>query len=212
MSAQRWFGARTLVWLLLWVIISGTVLMVWYDDDARSHAEALGVMGEITRTIHATATLWLVVGSLVHVAIRLVKNPTFKGLWTGAALWAGIGIALITGWWATQTWVQGQLTDTLFVDSRIGVVAHIAYAGVIVTVGLALHITRWGWRRILSPPRPLVGALGLLGIGLALPVAMPGDMVAWRGVTAWLAVPVFGLWIWPLVLAGGLALVAWARR
>lgn len=209
MSAEAWFGARTLVWLTVWVVASGALLMLWYREDVADHAARLGAVGQAMRALHAVGTAWLVLGALAHVAMRLRRRPTVKGLWTGALLWAGLGVALLSGWLMTQTWVQARIQATLPVSITAAGVVHVAYASVLVAVGLGLHISRWGWRRILAPGRPLAGSLALLLTAAALPVALPGDGTPWAGVTAWLAVPVGGAWAWPFVLGAGLAAAAW---
>jgi len=214
MSASGWFGARTLVWLLVAVVASGSVLLVGYDEDAERHADSLGWIGTAARTVHATTTAWLVVGALVHVGVRLRRSATVAGLRTGAVLWAALGLALVSGWAISQTWVQDKILATLRVSPAVVGVVHVAYTSILVTIALALHITRWGWRRILAPGRPLAGASLLVAAGALLPVAPPGDRTPWHGVTAWTAVPVAGGWAWPLVLAAllGWAALAWPRR
>lgn len=210
MSAEAWFGARTLVWLLLWVVVSGALLLLWYREDAGEHARILGSAGAVLRSLHAVGTAWLVLGALAHVAVRLRRRPTKQGLWTGTALWLALGIALLSGWLMSQTWVQARIQTLLPVSITVAGVLHVAYASILVLVALGLHVTRWGWRRVLSPGRPLAGSLLLLLAAVVVPVALPGDLTAWRGVTAWLAVPVGGGWLWPFVLAAGLGVAAMA--
>lgn len=123
------YDARTLVWLLALVFLTGTPLMVVFDTDPARHASALAAWrpwGHILRATHAASSSLLVVGVLGHLSLRLRPlwqrpgargeddrvrgtgsvpraRPSRAGVKSGALAMASVALAAITGAMITQT-------------------------------------------------------------------------------------------------------------
>lgn len=201
--AIRGFDARMLMWLLVVVFATGLPLMVRFDADPARHAAALAHPAwQALRTLHAAASLALVVGTLAHVALRFGTGSD-KGLRSGSVALAAIAIATITGALSAQTGDADRVAQSIGMAEAPTVAAavvHIAYATIFVLLTVYFHVARWGWAHVFGKRGQAVWAVAVTGgVGIVLPVALPGGTGG--GATFYLVPPWAGVALWTLLVS-----------
>lgn len=204
---MRW-DSRVLVWMLVFVVATGTMLMLRFDADPQQHQQALRHGWAWLRHLHGAASLALVVGTLLHVASRWWRG-TRRGIQTGSYALVAVWFAVITGALAAQTTAADSIAASLGwsrAPAMAAAVVHIVYATLLVLVTLYFHIARWGWGHVFGrPAQSLLAVVVAAAVAWLLPVALPGS----EGTTGstWLLAPP-KMWTWLLGVSAGLWLAA----
>ena len=201
MQRTRRFGAawdaRILVWGLLFVFLTGSVLMIGYRPGNGEVAPWAAFLVDL----HAAGTAWVVWGTLIHLVWRTVRaGATVRGIRSGAWAFLSVGVAVVTGVLAapvdTWAWLARPFGD----DARLlATVGHVAYASILVLLTLYMHVARWGWSRVLGSPMQAFVAIALTVV-LALLWGVGGSIS--------LVPPLPVLWAWTLLLPLAVALAA----
>lgn len=201
--------SRLLTWMLVLVFATGLPLMVGFDAEATGASSAEVAL----RGLHAVSTAWLVLGTVVHLAARLRSRVSARAVRSGGWALASVGFAAATGAVIDQTGHGAAALRLLGLGGGALVAAavvHIAYATVLVTLTVYLHVARKPLERVFGSWRLGAFAALLAAAGVLLwPGVAPG--AAW-GHPATVAVAPWGV-AWALVVGLGVAVGArWLVR
>ncbi len=202
----RFVDGRLLMWLLVAVFASGVPLAVWFDADA---TRAVSLVERWLRGAHAVSTALLVLGTVLHLVMRLRGRVEPRVVrWGGLSL-AFVGLAAATGALVDQTGHGARAWARLGLDvgavSAVAVV-HVAFASVLVALGVYVHVARKSRVRIFGGWQSAAISLVLVVLGVALlPGVAPG---AGSGHIATVAVAPGGF-AWPVLV--GLVVAVGAR-
>ena len=209
-AAVRLVDSRVLTWMLVLVFATGLPLMVWFDGDGEGPASAVHVA---LRGLHAVSTAWLVLGTVVHLAARLRRRVPARAVRSGGWALASVGFAAATGAVIDQTGHGEAALRFLGLGGGAVVpaaVVHIAYATVLVTLTVYLHVARKSLGRVFGTwvHGVFAGLLVVAGV-LLWPGVAPG--ASW-GHPATVLVAPWGV-AWALVVGLGVAVAArWSAR
>lgn len=209
-AAVRLLDSRLLTWMLVLVFATGLPLMVWFDGDASASASSAASAAHVAlRGLHAVSTAGLALGTLAHLVVRLRGRVPARAVRSGGWALASVGFAAATGAVIDQTG-HGEAALRLLGLGGGAVVAaavvHIAYATVLVTLTIYLHVARKPLERVFGTwVHGAFAALLVVAGVLAWPGVAPG--AAW-GHPATVFVAPWGV-AWALVL--GVAVVVGAR-
>ena len=189
-TAWAWFSARDLLWVTLFVLGSGILLLLPLFVGAQRVPAA--VM-ELLRSLHSASSVLLVVGALGHAIMRGVRAAMSpRALTSGILASTTVGLAVVTGtmasappWWADRFGTASPVVENW------ASVFHFGYSAAILLALVFWHV-RPSRGPLLPPPNRSTVALGVLVAAAA--VTTVSDAVP--AVLTRLIAPPVAIWAW----------------
>ncbi len=205
-GAWAWFSARDLLWITLFVLGSGILLLIPLFVGAQRVPEPLV---ELLRALHSAASVLLVVGTLGHAAMRAVRSTmTGRALVSGVLASTIIGFAIVTGSMASApTWWAGALGSDAEDLENWSSVFHFGYSAAILLALTFWHVRPGRGSLVPNPNRATytwaaaIVAAGLLTMSDHVPATLTT-----------LIAPAFALWAWWTILLPQLLWLSALRR
>lgn len=159
-TAWAWFSARDLLWVTLFALGSGILLLIPVFVGAQRVPARLV---DVLRGLHSASSVLLVVGALGHAVMRGVRAAmSTRAITSGILASTTIGLAVVTGsmasapeWWADEL---GWGADAL---ENLSSVFHFGYSAAILLALVFWHV-RPSRGALLAPPEWSTAAVAAL--------------------------------------------------
>lgn len=205
-GAWAWFSARELLWITLFVLGSGILLLIPLFVGAQRVPEPVV---EVFRALHSAASVLLVVGTLGHAAMRAVRSSmTGRALVSGVLASTIVGLAVVTGSMASAPtwWAETLGTDAKVIENWSSVF-HFGYSAAILLALIFWHVRPGRGSLLPSPNRATYAWAGAIMVAALVTVSdrVPATLTV-------LIAPTFALWAWWTILLPQLLWLSAFRR